>query len=120
MVQFFHNIIYMPKEFLVHLFHVLIIGSLFLYIGIKNVDMPEYLYSFIFGLGLFIMGYHIYKSIYKKDAWVNYIHIFVIGPLLVLIGHLNKSAPRKLFEIILMFAFASIGYHGYYMIQSIA
>lgn len=81
--------------------------------------MPEYLFPGITGLGLFIILYHIYKAIYKKDAWVNYIHIFLIGPLLVLIGYLNKSAPRKLFEIILMFAFASIGYHGYYMVNEI-
>jgi len=116
-VQFFHDIVYMSKDFLVHLLHIVIIGSLFLYIGIKQVDMPEYLFPGIAGLGLFIIIYHFYKAFYKKDAWVNYIHIFFIGPLLISIGILNKSAPRKLFEIVLMFAFASIGYHGYYLYQ---
>jgi len=41
--------------------------------------------------------------------------MFIIAPTLLIIG-LNKDAtPRYYFEILLMLAFASIGYHGYYM-----
>jgi hypothetical protein len=75
------------------------------------------MFQVIIGLGAFIILYHVYKSLYKKDAWVNYIHIFLVGPLLMYIGFYEDKTPRKAFEIILMFAFASLGYHGYYMIK---
>jgi hypothetical protein len=75
------------------------------------------LFPFILVVGIFIVVYHIYKSIFKKDAWINYIHIFIVGPLLVYVGYQKEKTPRKVFEIILMLAFASLGYHGYYMMS---
>jgi hypothetical protein len=103
-------------EFYVHLIHILIFSTLLGYIGIEQTKMPKYIYPFILFLGALVIVYHIYKSIFKKDAWVNYIHILIIGPLLVYIGINKEDTPRKAFEIILMLAFASLGYHGYYMI----
>jgi hypothetical protein len=50
-----------------------------------------------------------------KSAWVNYIHIFLVGPLLIYIGHTGKHTERKYYEMLLMLGFASIGYHGYYL-----
>jgi len=79
--------------------------------------MPDFLYPIILGTGAFIIGYHIYKSIFKKDAWINYIHIIIVGPLLVYIGLKKNETQRKVFEIILMLAFASLGYHGYYLVN---
>lgn len=102
---------------LVHLFHIIIVGSLFLYVGIKREAIPQMMYPFLLGLGIFIMLYHIYKASISKTPWINYIHIFLIGPLLVYIGYTNKETSRKYYEILLMFGFASIGYHGYYMIN---
>jgi uncharacterized membrane protein len=103
-------------EFYVHLIHILIFSTLLGYIGIEQTKMPKYIYPFILFLGALVIVYHIYKSIFKKDAWVNYIHILIIGPLLVYIGINKEDTPKKAFEIILMLAFASLGYHGYYMI----
>lgn len=102
---------------LVHLFHIIIVGSLFLYVGIKREAIPAKLYPFLVGLGIFIILYHIYKASQSKSPWINYIHIFLIGPLLIYIGYMNKDTSRKYYEILLMFGFASIGYHGYYMIK---
>ena len=101
---------------LVHLFHIIIVGSLFLYVGIKREKIPQMMYPFLLGLGIFIILYHIYKASQSKTPWINYIHIFLIGPLLVYIGYMNKETSRKYYEILLMFGFASIGYHGYYLI----
>ena len=101
---------------LVHLFHIIIVGSLFLYVGIKREKIPPMMYPFLLGLGIFISLYHIYKATQSKTPWINYIHIFLIGPLLVYIGYTNKETSRKYYEILLMFGFASIGYHGYYLI----
>jgi hypothetical protein len=111
----------MEASFFVHLFHILIVGGLFLYVGIKKTDIPNFMYSFLLILGIIIIAYHGFK-VYKKlkeglNPWVNYIHIFMVGPLLVYIG-LNKEKTQRLyFEILLMLGFASIGYHGYYLVN---
>ena len=104
------------KEFLVHAFHILFVTSFLGYIGIIREKLPKFLFPFVLIVGIFIVVYHIYKSIFKKDAWINYIHIFIVGPLLVYVGLQKDKTPRKVFEIILMLAFASLGYHGYYLI----
>lgn len=83
-----------------------------------QTKMPSFIYPIILSLGALVIIYHVYKSLFKKDAWINYIHILLIGPLLVYIGINKEETHRKVFEIILMLAFASLGYHGYYMIYN--
>jgi len=113
-----YNYLYM-KAFLVHLFHILIVGSLFLYVGIKRTTIPSSMYTGLITLGVVIILYHSFK-VYKKlnagiNPWVNYIHIFIIGPLLLCIGLKREKTERFYFELLLMLGFASIGYHGYYL-----
>lgn len=112
----------MNKESLVHLFHIVIVGSLFLYVGIKKTNIPKNMYSILLVLGVIIIFYHIFKVysyiIKNKRYWVNLIHIFFIGPLLIYIGYNRENVSRKYFELLLMFGFASIGYHGYYLLTS--
>ncbi len=108
----------MDKDFFVHLFHIILVSGLFYYIGTTRDEMPDFMYSLLIGLGVFIIFYHIYKSVYKKDAWINYIHMFLFGPILVYIGIYRDKTPRKIFEIVLMLAFASFGYHSYYMLKN--
>jgi hypothetical protein len=109
----------MDSHKLVHLFHIIIVGGLFLYVGINRDKISSGLFNVLFYLGLFIILYHLYKSYgYLKDnksIWVNLIHIFIVGPLLVYIGYNGDKTARKFFEILLMLGFASIGYHGYYL-----
>jgi NADH:ubiquinone oxidoreductase subunit K len=107
----------MEKEFYVHLFHIILVSGLFYYIGTTGDKLPKNMFPFLIGLGIFIIAYHIYKSLFKKDAWVNYIHILIVGPILVWIGLCQDKTHRKFFEIILMLAFASFGYHLYYLVQ---
>jgi len=104
---------------LVHLFHVLIVGGLFLYVGINREKIHESLFPVLFYLGLIIVLYHLYK-IYGylkagKGIWVNLIHVIIVGPLLVYIGYNGIKTSRKFFELLLMLGFASIGYHLYYL-----
>lgn len=106
----------MNSEVLVHLFHILLVSGLFFYVGIKRDKMPHFMFPVLLGLGIFVAGYHLYKAALKRDAWVNYIHIFLVAPLLVFIGFTQEKTPRKYFELILMLGFASLGYHGYYLI----
>ena len=112
----------MDKEVYVHLFHIIIVGSLFLYVGISRDKTTPILYPILLGLGIIIILYHIYKT-YKyiqdnKGYWVNLIHIFLIGPLLIYIGYNREKTSRKFYELLLLFAFSSIGYHGYYLFNS--
>lgn len=109
----------MNKEFFVHLFHILIVGSLFLYVGISRNKIPSWLYTGLLGLGVFIILYHAFSA-YKyikqgKSAWVNLFHILIVGPLLIYIGYNNKATPFSAYQFLLMLGFAAIGYHGYYM-----
>lgn len=112
----------MNKEFFVHLFHILFVGGLFLYVGINREKIYGSLFSVLFYLGFIIILYHIYKLYgylkLGKGYWVNLIHILLIGPLLVYIGYYGEKTTRKFFELLLMLGFASIGYHLYYLFQS--
>jgi hypothetical protein len=101
----------------VNLTHILVFSTLLAYIGILQTKMPAFMYPIILGLGGFIILYHIYKALFKQDAWVNYIHIFLVGPVMVYIGLYKKATPIKIFEIVLMLAFASFGYHAYQFIN---
>lgn len=104
---------------LINLFHIIFVGSLFLYVGIKRENIYNPLYNILFYLGIFIIIYHLYKVyVYLsqgKKIWINLIHICIIGPLLVYIGYYQTNTSRKYYELLLMLAFASIGYHGYYL-----
>ena len=104
---------------LVHLFHIIIVGGIFLYVGIMKTNIPTYVYPFLILLGSVVILYHIVKAYIKitkgLSAWVNYIHIFLVGPLLIYIGINQKNTRPRYFEMLLMLGFASIGYHGYYL-----
>ena len=111
----------MNINFWVHLFHILIVGSLFIYVGINREKIPNTLFKILLGLGIFIIFYHIFKATnyikQDKSIWVNLIHIFIVGPTLIFIGYNNDKTPRRYFEILLMLGFATIGYHAYYLVN---
>jgi len=111
----------MDSRTLVHLFHILFVGSLFLYVGINRDKIYKPLFNILLFLGFVIIFYHLYK-IYGylndgKSIWVNLIHVFIVGPLLIYIGYTGENTTRKFFELLLMLGFASIGYHLYYLFQ---
>lgn len=103
----------------IHLFHIIFVGTLFLYISINRDKTPKFMFPLLIYLGIIIILYHTYKAYFKlldgKSAWINYIHIILIGPLLLFIGLNGKDTSRKYFELLLMTGMASIGYHGYYL-----
>ena len=107
------------RSSLVHLFHIIIVGSLFTYVGINKSKISDILFSVLLWLGVVIIVYHLYKAytylLFGKSYWINVIHIIIIGPLLLYIGYNKEKTPRKYFEILLMAGFASIGYHLYYL-----
>ena len=52
-----------------------------------------------------------------KHPWVSLIHIVLVGPLLVYIGYMKEETKIPYFKLLLMLGFASIGYHGYYLLH---
>ena len=107
---------------IISLFHVFLVGPLFLYVGIKAANNPKWMFPILLGLGAFIIVYHTYLGYKKvmggKSAWVNYIHVLLVGPLLVYIGYNGLETSRKFFEMLMMLGMAAIGYHGYYLVQA--
>lgn len=100
--------------------HIFVFGTLFLYVGIVQKNMPPFMYPILLGLGIILILYHSYKGYLKltvqKNPWVNLIHILLVGPILIYIGY-KRVTPRYVYELLLMLGFAAIGYHGYYAIE---
>ena len=108
----------------VQLFHMLGVGPLFLYIGLARENVPEHVFNLLGLIGFAILGYHTYLAYNKlkenKSAWVNWIHIFLVAPLLILLAYLKKDASRRYFEMLLILGFAALGYHGLYLMREMA
>lgn len=110
----------MEQLMLIHLLHIFIFGSLFLYVGIQTNKIPTWLYSVLIYLGIVILFYHSYKTyaLLKagKNPWINLFHIFTVAPLLIYIGLNGLKTPLYVYQFMLMLAFTVIGYHGYYLL----
>ncbi len=110
----------MTKSQIIQLFHILIVASIFIYIGVVRTDIPEYLFPIILGFGVVVVLYHAYKTfVNPARAWLYLIHVLLVGPLLIYIGHTGKNTERKFFELLLLLAFATLGYNGFYFIQGV-
>jgi hypothetical protein len=102
----------------IHLIHLFILGPALLLIGLGKTDnwipLPA-----IAVIGALITLYHVYKFYGRysvgQPGWVNLIHVLVVGPALMTYGITGDRWAR---EVILMLAFAAIGYHGYYAFLS--
>jgi len=104
-----------------HIAHILGVAPLFLYVGLASDTVPEHVFNALGVLGVVILAYHGYRAYTKikenKSAWVNWIHIFLIAPLLILLAVLKKDAHRRYFEMMLLLGFAALGYHTLYLIR---
>jgi hypothetical protein len=111
----------MDTKLFVRLFHILIVGGLFLYVGINREKIYAPIFTILLFLGFVIIFYHLYKIFgylnSGKGIYINLIHIFIIGPMLIYIGYNGEKTSRKFFEILLMLGFASIGYHLHYLFK---
>jgi len=110
--------------FYIHLIHIIIIGSLLLYVGIKGNTLPSFMYPTLLVIGILILFAHGYSVISKygqknSGLWVNLFHIFIVAPVILLIGLKREQAPYYLFQFMIMLGFAAIGYHGYFMIKEL-
>lgn len=110
----------MSKLLLVHLVHILVFGGLLMYVGLVGSALPSFMFPLLMVLALFILGYHVFEAFKKPNhAWANYIHIFLVVPLFLVIGYYGKNTHYMFFEYSLMLSFAAIGYHGFYMVKEL-
>jgi hypothetical protein len=108
----------MDKHVIINFFHILAVAPFFIYVGITRTVLAPQIFTTLIVLGAILVLYHGYKfydRITKGStyAWVNAIHAFLLGPLLLYIGMKGTETPRPAFEILLLFAFAALGYHLY-------
>lgn len=108
-----HSVIYMS--------HIFVIAPLFIYVGLARNAVPDFVFTLLGGLAGIIFFYHAYRAYTHlregKSAWVNWIHIFLIVPLLLLLARFKKEASRRYFEMMLLLGFAAFGYHGLYFLR---
>jgi hypothetical protein len=78
------------------------------------------MFPIIMGLGAIVIFYHAYKIFANPDrAWLYLIHALIIGPLLIYIGYTGKNTERRYFEMLLLLAFATLGYNGFYFVKEL-
>lgn len=105
----------MSPRTILSLVHIFVLAPLLFAIA-KTAWIPPLVTAI---LGSIVTLYHGYKASVKlaagAPAWVNLIHATVVGPTLLYKGAV-PDGPRWVSEVILMFAAAAVGYHGYYLI----
>jgi len=101
--------------------HTFVIAPLLVYVGLYRQAVPDVVFTLLGILGFAVLAYHVYRAYVNlkenKSAWINWIHIFLIAPLLLILGYLKKDASRRYFEMLLMLGFAAFGYHALYLIR---
>jgi ABC-type uncharacterized transport system YnjBCD permease subunit len=112
----------MDKHVVLSLFHLLFVVPLFLYIGFQRANVPHWIYLAVLSIGGIIFLYHGFKLFLRMQArspyaWVNAIHVVLVAPLLMYIGYHKNETPRFAYELLLMAAFAAMGYHLFSLIR---
>ena len=113
----------MDSHLLLALFHIFAVVPLFLYVAISRANTVTAVYGFLLVLGVIITAYHAFKAWRRfltgsSYLWVNLVHVFYVGPLLVYIGYRGKDTPRFAYELLALLGFAALGYHTYHLIVS--
>lgn len=114
----------MDTHLLLALFHIFAVVPLFLYVALSRADTVTGVYGFLLVLGAIITLYHGYKAWVRflsgsSYLWVNLVHVFYVGPLLMYIGYRGKETPRSAYELLALLGFAALGYHTYHLIVSV-
>ena len=105
----------MDTHFYVSVGHALAIAPALIYIGLAREKLSQSTFMTIGVVGIGIFFYHAYKFYSRTDyesGWVNLINVLLVAPLLMVIGFYGKQTSRRFFEMLLMFGFGALGYHG--------
>ena len=111
----------MDVHFILALFHIFLVVPFLGYIFINRAATADYIYNTLFFIGIFVLLYHIYKSLVKfsvksQSIWINIFHVLLVAPLLIYIGYNEKKTPRAAYELLGLLTFSALGYHLYNLI----
>ena len=114
----------LDNHFWLSIMHLLVVVPLFLYVGFKRAETPQWLYLAILTIGLVILVYHGFRLVVRLKsrsgyAWVNAIHVALVAPMLLYIGWHKKETPRFAYELLLMLGFAAGGYHLFSLVKGL-
>ena len=100
-----------------NLLFILIFGCLFLYIGLKRSNMSKDMFKQLFLFGIILIIYFFMKAFSNSEPGesntTNFIYLFIIAPLIVIIGIKGSSTSSGYFNILAICAFFIIIYHSY-------
>jgi hypothetical protein len=105
------------KSVIVHLFHILFVGGLFLYLGIQKNAAPSWLYTALIFLGIAIIIAHGLKLLKNAHSLVSWFHVLIVAPLVIYIGRTGPHAPQLAYRFITAAGVLAIGDHAYWLIR---
>lgn len=108
----------MDTHKIINWFHVLVVAPFLLYVANRREKCPGWVFMLMLVVGAIVVGFHFYKAVGNGFRWVNVIHFALVGPLVFYIGLRAAATPRKYFELLLLFAFAALGYHSWYLVTA--
>jgi uncharacterized membrane protein len=98
---------------IVHVFHILFVGGLFLYLGIRKNAAPLWLYTAIIFLGIAIIIAHGLKLLKNAHSLVSWFHVLIVAPLVIYIGRTGPHASDIAYNLIMLEGIIAISYHSY-------
>lgn len=112
----------MNKYIYKRLFHILLIGGLLLYVGIRKTNTPQFVYYLTLFTGILVFIVHTIityqKIVNSRFPWVSFIHLFCVAPVLIYVGYYQNQSRMLFYELLLLLGFSCIGYHAYYLLKN--
>ena len=105
------------KSVIVHLFHIIFVGGLFLYLGIRKNAAPSWIYPALIFLGIAIIIAHGLKLLKNAHSLISWFHVLIVAPLVIYIGRTGPHAPQLAYQFITAAGVLAIGDHAYWLIR---
>jgi hypothetical protein len=110
-------------HFVLSLFHLAMVVPLFLFVGYQRSDTPQWVYLSLLSIGVVVTLYHGVRFVMRYGrsvyAWVNALHVLLVGPLLCYIGWYGRDTPRWAYELLLILGFGAGGYHLFQLVRGL-
>ena len=99
--------------------HIILVSALMFYLGFARSKTLIGFYYLLGVLGTIIIFYHSYKIAYKplKHVFWNYFHLFVIGPLFILLAFYNKRTPVIFYDMLIGLGAVALVVNLYYLVR---
>jgi hypothetical protein len=113
----------LDAHMILSVFHLVLVVPLLLFVGFQRADTPRWVYTSLLSIGAVILLYHGARLVQRYGrsplAWVNALHVLVVGPLLCYLGWLGRDAPRWTYEVVLLLGFGAGGYHLFQLVKGL-